>query len=63
MNEITKRLKIKGAVVAYYEMEIDVLFIKMVDKNFSEEEAIQLISDLEKTKFRFVSYLNVEGKI
>lgn len=54
-----KKLNIKGNTVAYYEIEVDVLFLKMVDIHFDEGEAIQLISELEKTKFSYVSYLNI----
>ena len=54
-----KRLVIKGKPVAFYEMEVDILFLKMVDPSFSEDKAIALISEMENVKFKFVSYLNV----
>ncbi len=63
MDIQTKTLKIKGERVAYYEIELDILYIKMVDTDFDENEAIRLISELEKVKFRFVSYLNLDGII
>jgi len=56
----TKRLKIKGNIAAYYEINVDVLYLKVVD-GFSEDEAIKLISELEKIVFSFVSYLNIDG--
>lgn len=55
-----KRLMIKGKPAAYYEIEVDVLFLKTISDAVSEEQAIKLISEIENTKFKFVSYLNLE---
>ncbi len=55
-----RQLKIKGIQVAQYELHIDVLFIKMIDEAFAQEEAVKLIAELENAKFKYVSHLNIE---
>jgi len=55
MNTQIKRLKIKGEEVARYEIHIDVLVITMTDDKFDSDQAVKLISELEKMKFTFVS--------
>ncbi len=50
-----KRLKVEGKVVAEYNATVDVLFLKMLTTTVSRKKAISLISEMEKTEFRFVS--------
>ncbi len=49
-----KRLLIKGKPVAEYQIEIDVLYLGIITE-FPEEEAIKLISEIEKVKFKYVA--------
>ncbi len=48
-----KHLLIKGKPVAEYQIEIDVLYLGMLE-DFPEEEAIRLISEIEKVKFLYI---------
>ncbi len=59
-NEKTSLLLADGIKCAYYQIEGTKLFLHVLSGD--EDQCINLISELEKKKFNFVSYLNIIEK-
>jgi len=56
-----KKLHVHNELVAYYEIEDDILYLHTIDKSNYEYEDyyVDLIQEIENRKFSMVSYLNI----